>query len=223
MYGVRLGIFGEYACFTRPEMKSERVSYDVPTPSALRGILEAIHWKPAIVWRVDAVHVMKPVKFESIRRNELGGKIPDRNVRSIMKNGGELPAVFVEEDRQQRASLILKDVEYYVEAHFELTDRAGTEDSPGKHLDIFNRRLSKGQVYHQPCLGCREFPAHVEVVSKDIVAPSAIAYIPDGNRDLGWMLYDLDYGNNYAPMFFRAKLEQGVLHVPAHDSPEVRR
>lgn len=221
MYGVRLRIFGDYACFTRPEMKSERVSYDAPTPSAVRGILEAIHWKPAIAWRVDAVHVMRPVKFENIRRNELGGKVPAGAVRSIMKNGGELPAVFIEDDRQQRAALVLKGVEYYVEAHFVLTDQAGSGDSPGKHLDIFNRRLNKGQVYHRPCLGCREFPAHLEPV--DAIPASGIADSPDGNRDLGWMLYDLDYRANYSPMFFRATLERGVMRVPAPDSPEVRR
>ena len=221
MYGVRLRVFGNYACFTRPEMKSERVSYDVPTPSALRGILEAIYWKPAIVWRIDAVHVIRPVKFESIRRNELGGKLSARAVSKAMQ-GGEAPVIFIEEARQQRASLTLKDVEYYVEAHFDLTSRAGSNDSPGKHLDIFNRRLGKGQVYHRPCLGCREFPAFVEAVQESIPA-SEIADAPDGNRDLGWMLYDLDYGNDYAPMFFRAKLERGVMRVPAHDAAEVRR
>lgn len=220
MYGVRLRVSGDYACFTRPEMKSERVSYDVPTPSALRGILEAIHWKPAISWQVDAVHIMRPVTFTNIRRNELGGKIPTRNINEAMKNGGPL-SVFIEDDRQQRASLILRDVEYYVEAHFTLTDNAGPDDTPGKHLDIFNRRLAKGQVYHRPCLGCREFPAVVEP-AESIPQPQ-IADSPEGNRDLGWMLYDLDYRNNHSPMFFRAKLDKGVVHIPAPDSPEVRR
>ncbi len=220
MYGVRLRIFGDYACFTRPEMKSERVSYDVPTPSALRGILEALHWKPAISWRVDAVHMMRPVKFTSIRRNELGGKIPTRNINEAMKKGCPL-AAFIEDDRQQRASLVLKDVDYYVEAHFVLTDQAGPDDSPGKHLDIFNRRLAKGQVYHQPCLGCREFPAFVAPVES--IPPSPVADSPEGNRDLGWMLYDLDYQNNYSPMFFRATLDKGVVRIPEPDSPEVRR
>lgn len=220
MYGVRLRIFGDYACFTRPEMKSERVSYDVPTPSALRGILEAIHWKPAISWRVNAVHVMNPVRFTSIRRNELGGKIPVRNISAAMKNGGPLSA-FIEDDRQQRASLVLKDVEYCVEARFVLTDKAGPDDSPGKHLDMFNRRLAKGQVYHRPCLGCREFPAFVTPVES--IPPSPIADRPEGTRDLGWMLYDLDYRNNHTPMFFQAKLEKGIVRIPESDSPEVRR
>jgi CRISPR-associated protein Cas5d len=221
MYGVRLKIFGDYACFTRPEMKSERVSYDVPTPSAIRGILEAVHWKPALSWRVDAVHVMRPMKFENIRRNELGSKISSGTVRGVMNKGQGPLEVFIEEDRQQRASLVLKDVEYYVEAHFALTDKAGPDDSPGKHLDIFNRRLAKGQVYHRPCLGCREFPAFVEPT--ETIPASRLADSPDGNRDLGWMLYDLDYSNNHTPMFFRAKLDKAVLRIPERDSPEVRR
>lgn len=221
MYGVRLKIWGDYACFTRPEMKSERVSYDVPTPSAIRGILEAVHWKPAIVWRVNRIHVMKPVRFENVRRNELGGKIATDSVKSAMKAGrGELQT-FIEDDRQQRASMLLKDVEYLVEASFELTDKAGPEDNEGKHLDIFNRRLEKGQVYHRPCLGCREFPAFVERV--DDIIPSPLADLPEGNRDLGFMLYDLDYTNNYQPMFFRARLEKGIVTVPDHNSEEVKR
>lgn len=221
MYGVRLKIFGDYACFTRPEMKSERVSYDVPTPSAVRGVLEAVHWKPAISWRIDAVHIMRPIKFENIRRNELGDKISLRTVASVMKKSQGSLATFIEEDRQQRASLVLKDVEYYVEAHFALTDKAGPDDSPGKHLDIFNRRLAKGQVYHRPCLGCREFPAFVGPA--ETLPPSLLADSPDGNRDLGWMLYDLDYSDNYKPMFFRARLDKAVLRIPEPDSPEVRR
>jgi CRISPR-associated protein Cas5d len=164
---------------------------------------------------------MRPTKFENIRRNELGSKVPFGTVRSIMKKGQDPLQVFIEEDRQQRASLVLKDVEYYVEAHFVLTDYAGAGDSPGKHLDIFNRRLTKGQVYHRPCLGCREFPAFVEPA--EAIPPSRLADSPDGNRDLGWMLYDLDYSDNHAPMFFRARLDKAVLRVPAPDSPEVRR
>jgi CRISPR-associated protein Cas5d len=220
MYGVRLRIFGDYACFTRPEMKSERVSYDVPTPSALRGILEAVHWKHTIAWRVNAVHVMRPVKFASIRRNELGGKIPAGNITEAMKKGGPLAAL-IEDDRQQRASLVLKDVDYCVEASFVFTDKAGPDDSPGKHLDIFNRRLAKGQVYHQPCLGCREFSAFVEPVEN--IPRSSIADSPEGTRDLGWMLYDLDYKDACRPMFFRARLDKGIVRIPEPDSPEVRR
>lgn len=220
MYGVRLRVFGDYACFTRPEMKAERVSYDVPTPSALRGILEAVHWKPAIVWRIDAVHVMKPVRFESIRRNELGNKIPVSSVIAAMKRGTPLQS-HIEEDRQQRAALVLKDVEYCIEAHFVLTDKAGPDDHPGKHLDIFNRRLRKGQVWQRPCLGCREFPAHIEPL--EAIPGTPLAYSPDGERDLGWMLYDMDYSSDGGPMFFHATLHKGVMKVPPPDSPEVRR
>ena len=220
MYGVRLKVFGDYACFTRPELKAERVSYDVPTPSALRGILEAVHWKPAITWRVNVVHVMRPIVFENIRRNELGGQVSLHPVLAAMK-GGDKPEVFIEDDRQQRGSLVLKSVEYIVEASFSLTSRAGPDDQPGKHLDIFNRRLAKGQVFQRPCLGCREFSAYVEPV--DQIPASALAESPEGNRDLGWMFYDLDYERGNEPMFFRARLGQGILQVPAPDSPEVRR
>jgi CRISPR-associated protein Cas5d len=223
MYGVRLKISGDYALFTRPELKAERVSYDTPTPSALRGILEAIHWKPALSWRVDAVHIMRPIVFENIRRNELGSQIPLSSVLRAMKGGGGQPEVFIENDRQQRGALILKNVEYIVEAHFVLTAKAGSDERPGKHLDIFNRRLAKGQVFQQPCLGCREFPAYVEPA--DRIPTSVLAEKPEGNRDLGWMLYDLDYGRGERPepMFFRAKLEKGILRVPPPDSGEVRR
>lgn len=220
MYGVRLRVFGDYACFTRPEMKAERVSYDVPTPSALRGILESLHWKPAIQWRIDAVHVMKPIRFESIRRNELGNKTPVSSVTGAMKKGSALQT-FIEDDRQQRAGLILKDVEYCVEAHFVLTDKAGSDDSPGKHLDIFNRRLRKGQVWQRPCLGCREFPAHLGYL--EAIPPSPLSSCADGDRDLGWMLYDIDYTQDCSPMFFRASLHKGVMSVPPPDSAEVRR
>lgn len=221
MYGICLKIKGEYACFTRPELKVERVSYDVPTPSALRGILEALHWKPSIRWHVDAVHVFSPVRFESIRRNELGYKLSDGSISSAMKSGKPLFSC-IEDDRQQRATLALKNVEYLVEAHFEFTEKAGTDENAGKHLDIFNRRLAKGQVYHQPCLGCREFAAFVEPAPLPLPV-SPLADQPEGNRDLGWMLYDIDYAQNYTPMFFKAKLEKGVMRVPPLNSPEVRR
>lgn len=221
MYGVRLRIWGPYACFTRPEMKTERVSYDVPTPSALRGLLGAIHWKPAIAWHVNRIHVMKPIRFENIRRNELGGKIPISTVNSAMKAGhGEL-CDYIEDDRQQRASMVLKDVEYVVEASFTLTAKAGPDDSEGKHLDIFNRRLAKGQVFQRPYLGCREFPAFVAPIGE--IPPSPLANSEEGNRDLGWMLYDMDYDDGCQPMFFRAEMKNGVVEVPARDSDEVKK
>jgi CRISPR-associated protein Cas5d len=162
-YGIRLIVSGDYACFTRPEMKVERVSYDVMTPSAARGLLEAIHWKPAIVWVVDAIRVLKPIRFQSIRRNEVGHKAPAGKIKSSMRAESlEGLRLLVDEDRQQRASTVLVDVACVIEAHFELTSKAGDEDNEGKHLDIFNRRAAKGQCFHQPCLGTREFPASFE-------------------------------------------------------------
>lgn len=219
-YGIRLLVSGDHACFTRPEMKVERVSYDVMTPSAARGILEAIHWKPAIRWVVDAIHVLKPIRFQSIRRNEVGHKIPTTKIRSAMKSGdlGDL-RLRVDEDRQQRAATVLIGVAYVIEAHFELTAKAGPEDNEGKHLDTFNRRAARGQCFHQPCLGTREFPAAFEPVSPDAPLPAAI----DESRDLGFMLWDIDHGGDRSSLFFRARLKNGVMRVPAPDSPEIRR
>ncbi|MYA86956.1 MAG: type I-C CRISPR-associated protein Cas5, partial [Boseongicola sp. SB0662_bin_57] len=158
--GIRLLVKGRNACFTRPEMKAERVSYDVMTPSAARGILEAIHWKPAIRWIIDRIHVLRPVRFVSVRRNEIASKIPAANVRRAMKsNDLRGLGLHVDEDRQQRSMLCLADVEYGIEAHFEMTRKAGPEDNPGKHAEMFRRRASRGQCFHQPCLGVREFPA----------------------------------------------------------------
>ncbi|TBW38407.1 type I-C CRISPR-associated protein Cas5 [Siculibacillus lacustris] len=219
-YGIRLLVSGDYACFTRPEMKVERVSYDVMTPSAARGILEAIHWKPAIRWVVDAIHVLKPIRFQSIRRNEVGHKVPASKARAAMKSGdlGDL-RLRVDEDRQQRASTVLVSVAYVVEAHFELTAKAGPEDNEGKHLDTFNRRAARGQCFHQPCLGTREFPAAFELLPPDAPLPPAI----DESRDLGFMLWDIDHGGDRSSLFFRARLENGVMRVPRPDSPEIRR
>lgn len=213
-YGIKLKIWGERACFTRPEMKVERVSYDVITPSAARGILEAIHWKPAIRWVVDSIQVLKPIRFESIRRNEVGGKLSAASVGKAMKAGRTDGLVaFVEEDRQQRAATILRDVAYVVHAHFELTDKAGAEDNIGKHLDTFNRRARKGQYFHAPCLGAREFPANFELPEGDI----DLSALPDtlrGERDLGWMLHDIDFADGMTPHFFRAQMSDGLIAVP---------
>ena len=209
--GVKLLVWGEYACFTRPEMKAERVSYDVMTPSAARGILEAIHWKPAIRWLVDRIHVLKPIRFETIRLNEVGGKIPASTVKSAMKKGTtEGLARAVEDDRQQRATLALRDVAYGIEAHFEMTEKAGPEDNPGKHLDMFRRRASKGQCFHRPCLGLRQFVANFAWV--DDIPPGELPK-DQRNRDLGWMLYDIDFANDRRPLFFRVRLEDGVIDV----------
>jgi CRISPR-associated protein Cas5d len=230
-YGIRLRVWGDRACFTRPEMKVERVSYDVMTPSAARGILEAIHWKPAIRWVVDRIHVLKPIRFQSVRRNEVGSKVPAGNVRAAMKRGDlDGLALVVEDDRQQRAATILADVDYLVEAHFELTERHGPDDSEGKHLDIFNRRAERGQCFHQPCLGTREFAASFSLHPPNAPLPEPrekdrTAELGFGHpRDLGIMLWDIDHATPGRPsMFFRAALTDGVLNVPQPGSKEVLR
>jgi len=218
-YGIKLRVWGEYACFTRPEMKVERVSYDVITPSAARGILEAIHWKPAIRWVIDKIHVLRPIRFDNIRRNEVDGKIPKPNPKTVMRDEKRL--FYLVDDgsnRQQRATTLLRDVEYVIEAHFELTDKAGDDDNVGKHLDIFNRRARKGQFFHQPCLGCREFPASFEVVNDEIPASCYAGQ----SKELGYMLLDIDFADNMNPLFFRAVMEDGVIQPPSPFSAEVR-
>lgn len=221
-YGIRLLIWGERACFTRPEMKVERVSYDVITPSAARGILEAIHWKPAIRWVIDRIHVLKPIRFESVRRNEVGNKIPTGNVKKAMNAGStENLANVVDEDRQQRAATILKDVAYVIEAHFEFTEKAGSDDNEGKHLDIFNRRARQGQNFHAPCLGVREFPAFFQLVEDDASLPRPHESLA-GEKDLGFMLHDFDFGKEITPHFFRPVMKDGLIEVPPFKSEEVR-
>jgi len=205
-FGIKLRVWGEYACFTRPEMKAERVSYDVMTPSAARGILEAIHWKPALVWRIDRIHVMKAIRFESIRRNEVAGKIPERNIKTAMAGGVIDLHQYASEDRQQRAALVLRDVEYVIEAHFEMTDKAGAGDNPGKHCAMFARRAKEGQCHMRPYFGCREFPVHFELLEGDIPRSALI-----GEQDLGWMLWDIDFANDMQPIFFRPIMKDGVI------------
>src|SRR4051812_7608446 len=219
-YGIRLKVWGDHACFTRPEMKVERVSYDVMTPSAARGILEAIHWKPAINWIVEEIRVLKPIRFQSIRRNEVGAKAPAGAIRKAMKSG-DLTGLHlvVEDNRQQRAATVLAGVDYVISARFELTPKADDSDNPGKHLDTFNRRARKGQCFHQPCLGTREFRAQFELIEPDAALPKAI----DETRDLGFMLYDIDHTGDRGSLFFRAGLDRGVMRVPPPDSPEIRR
>lgn len=218
-YGVKLRVWGEYACFTRPEMKVERVSYDVITPSAARGILEAIHWKPAILWVIDRIRVLKPIRFETIRRNELGQKIPAGSVKTAMNRSRSDLHAFIEDDRQQRAATVLRDVAYVIEARFEITDKAGSEDNEGKHLGCFNRRARRGQCFHQPCLGCREFSAAFELIEGEPPAPGPELL---GERDLGWMLHDIDFANVMTPRFFRAVMRDGVIDVPRFHAAEVR-
>jgi CRISPR-associated protein Cas5d len=211
-YGIRLLVSGNYACFTRPEMKVERVSYDVMTPSAARGILEAIYWKPAIRWVVDRIRVLKLIRFETIRRNELGHKIPAGSAQTAMNRGRAEVQTIIEDDRQQRASTVLRHVAYVIEAHFELTPLAGPEDNEGKHLDGFNRRARKGQSFHQPYLGCREFPADFRLLD-DGEQPEDTLPPDHRDRDLGFMLHDIDFADGMTPRFFRAEMRDGVIEV----------
>lgn len=212
----RLRVWGDNACFTRPEMKVERVSYDVMTPSAARGVLEAILWKPAIRWVVERIDVLRPIRWESVRRNEVGLTMSPRS-----------DGLFVEDQRQQRAGLFLRDVGYVIHARFELTDRAGAEDNATKFQEMFLRRAERGQCFHRPYLGCREFAAAFEPLRNGQAGPEPI----DESRDLGWMLFDLEHhpgaphtcDDRCRPAFFRARLEGGTVHVPPPDSPEVRR
>ncbi len=200
-YGIKLRVWGDYALFSRPEMKVERVSYDVMTPSAARGILEAIYWKPAIRWIVDRIHVLNRIQFENIRRNELSTKV---SVSDKVIREGNIPVCqYIEDERQQRASMVLKNVNYVIEAHFELT---GSEDSdPGKHLAIFERRTKKGQCFHRPYFGCREFPVNFEWC--DDIPESQLT----GEQDLGFMLHDIDFQDNMTPNFFRAAMHDGII------------
>lgn len=220
--GIRLHVWGARACFTRPEMKVERVSYDVITPSAARGILEAIHWKPAIRWHVDRIHVLKPIRFQSIRRNEVGAKASAANAASAMKRGTtEGLGIAVDENRQQRAALVLVDVAYVIEAHFSLTDRAGAEDSAAKHVSMFNRRAAQGQCFHRPCLGTREFDAEFALIPDGEALPPCKLPIDKRNDDFGWMLHDIDFANSNESRFFRAEMKDGVIEVPPFGSDEV--
>lgn len=215
-----LEVSGDFACFTRPEMKVERVSYDVMTPSAARAVFESILWKPAIRWHIGKIEVLKPIKWISVRRNEVGAVLSVRNAQEAMNKGTGNLALNVEEERQQRAGLFLRDVAYRIYAHFELQTNAGANNTPGKFLDMFERRAEKGQCINQPYLGCREFACDFRLVGDLAAEPPPIGE----NRDLGWMLHDLDYAKpaDPQPRFFRAMLANGVLQVPSWDSEEIR-
>lgn len=216
---VSLEVWGEYACFTRPELKTERVSYDIMTPSAARGLLESLYWHPGMRWVIDRIHVCAPIRFTNLRRNEVKSTASARLARTVMERGtGEL-YIAASQDIQQRAAMLLRDVHYVIDAHFELTKQAAAGDNAGKFQDIIKRRIRRGQFYHQPYFGCREFPAHFKACEALPACPEELK----GMRDLGYMLWDLDYSNpeNIVPLFFRAVLQDGVLAVPARDSGEV--
>jgi CRISPR-associated protein Cas5d len=211
-YGIKIRVSGDYALFTRPEMKVERVSYDIITPSAARGIIEAIYWKPAIRWVIDKIHVLKDIEFTNIRRNEVSEKASESEARRRM-NGTSTEPMYLSavDNRQQRASLVLRNVEYIIEAHFDMTDKAGEEDTKEKHYNIALRRLRKGQHFHAPCLGTREFGAKVELIEDDDPIPQS----PLKDMELGWMLHDLDFSDSedIKPQFFKASLKNGVLDL----------
>lgn len=227
-FGIALRVWGDYACFTRPEMKVERVSYDVMTPSAARGILEAIYWKPSIRWIIDRIHVLAPIRFTNVRRNELGVtwsagvKVPMRTVKKAMKDGATPVETIIEENRQQRAAMVLKNVDYVIEAHFDITNKAGITDSsdkePGKHLEIFNRRAKRGQCFHQPYLGTREFGAAFSLV--DLNELPQLSH--EGDKELGWMLHDIDFDDEMNPRFFQAVMKNGVVSIPPFFSEGVK-
>ena len=210
--GVKVRVWGNYALFSRPEMKVERCSYDIITPSAARGILEAIYWHPGMRWMIDRIYVVNPVRFTSVRRNEVKSKISAANVLQVY-NGADKPLfISTKAEIVQRASLLLRDVEYVIEAHFEMTKKANETDNPGKFKDIIMRRLRRGECFHMPYFGCREFPANFSLCEEETIKT---AYDDVEEKDLGFMLFDMDYSdeNNIQPMFFRAVMRRGVLDL----------
>lgn len=217
---IQVEVWGDYACFTRPEMKTERVSYDVMTPSAARGLLESIYWHPGLRWVIDRIHVCRPIRFTNIRRNEVKDVVNARRVKTVMEKGeGEL-YLAATDSIQQRAAMVLRDVRYVIDAHFEMTERAADSDNPGKFQDIVKRRLERGQCYSMPYLGTREFPAHFRRCVELPPCPEEL----EGIHELGWMLLDMDYSDasDITPRFFRARLVDGVLEVPSAESGEVK-
>lgn len=206
----RLKLWGSYACFARPEMKVERVSYPIITPSAARGAIESILWKPQIEWRIDRVDRLRPVVFQQIRRNEVESKAsPDRE------------AIIIDETRQQRAALVLRDVAYAIHARFRLTDRAAPADTITKYTEIFERRARAGQCFQRPCLGSREFSAEFALIEAGAPDP-----MPEGTQPvetLGWMFYDFDWSRRPPrPRFFEARVDNGRMMVPPPESAGVR-
>ena len=207
-YGFQIETWGENALFSRPELKTERVSYDVITPSAARGLIESVYWHPGLKVVIDRVYVLNKIQFTNVRRNEVKSKASLQQVKGMM-GGGTVPMIVSSNDIMQRASTVLRDVHYVIDAHFEMTDKAAPGDNEGKFKDIFRRRIEKGEAYSQPYFGCREFPAHFRSWEGGSVPTSG------ENRDLGLMLYDMDYSDpqNIRPLFFMARLVNGVMQV----------
>ena len=210
--GVRVKVWGDYALFSRPEMKVERCSYDVMTPSAARGILEAVYWHPGMRWIIDKIYVNKPIQFTSVRRNEVKSKVSANNVLPVYNGSPKRLYLSSKAEIVQRSSILLRNVEYVIEAHFEMTDKANISDNSGKFKDIIMRRLRKGECFHTPYFGCREFPVKFCLCEEEEIHT---AYSDEDERDLGFMLYDMDYSNpeNIQPMFFRAIMKKGVIDL----------
>lgn len=221
--GIILKVWGDYACFTRPECKPERYSYEVITPSAARGLIESIFWHPAIFWKIDKIHVIKEIKFDNIRRNEVENKIPINKINQAMAGNETDLYQIAPAERQQRASMVLRDVEYVIEAHFEMTSAAGEKDNESKHIEIFRRRARKGQCFHQPCFGCREFPADFELIEDEKDIPPIKDEVSHKNKtiDLGLMLWDIDFKNDKKALFYKVEMKNGVITVPPES--EVRK
>ena len=207
-YGFQVEVWGDYALFSRPELKTERMSYEVMTPSAARGLIESIYWHPGLQIKIDRIYVLNQIQYTNIRRNEVKSKASLQKVKQMM-SGAPAPMIVASNDIMQRASLILRDVHYVLDAHFEITEKASPSDNEGKFKDIFRRRLEKGETYSQPYFGCREFPANFRAWKGGRVPTCG------ETKNLGLMLYDMDYSDpeNIKPMFFMAILEDGVMQI----------
>ena len=240
--GIRLHVWGEYALFTRPEMKAERVSYDVMTPSAARAIVSSIYWKPEIEWVIDRIHVLKPVRFTSVRRNEVGAIAVVPKKEAMSGKAADPIGIFVEDERQQRASLILQDVAYVIEAHFNVLKRTlekgaaevSLAECEAKHISMFNRRAAVGQSFRQPYFGCREFPVSFRLLAENEPIPESQLEMRD--RDFGFMFHDFVYRETKkGPIiesntgrhleaearFFRAVMKNGAIEIPSLHREEV--
>ena len=230
-----LEVWGDYACFTRPEMKVERVSYDVITPSAARAIFESILWKPAIKWNVTKIEVLNPIKWISVRRNEVGKKVSAPTAKQMAGEMSQTMGIFIEDERQQRAGLFLRDVKYRIHGYFDFIppeqrkanrsilpefwadeqEQSATlrmDENEAKYAAMFERRAKKGQCFHRPYLGCREFACDFRLVDPKEELPTFVS----DTRDLGFMLYDMDFEsdlNNPPPLFFRAKIDKGIVNT----------
>lgn len=202
-YGFKVMVEGDYACFTRPELKVERVSYDVPTPGALEGMLKSVYWKPAIKYVIDKIIVFNPIDFINIRRNEVKDKISLTAVKSQMKGKGGDPCIYTSENRSQRASMILKNVRYGVEFHFELTGFKNDDETEPekKHYNIIKRRLENGQYFRTPCLGCSEFPVRsITLIDEFDLNQISSSILNMGDVDLGYMSYCVKFDDKGIPL-----------------------